>query len=125
MSQVHKVIILNKPLKIFDFTPFQLILLVAATVTALLVGTNIPKDWKVGNLPAGFLAGLLIFCAAIVGVKMSEVKPWIWWKNNLLYRLGMVPKVFIPRPEDPPHIYPDPSIIEAKKASDDYYVQSE
>jgi len=123
MSQIHKVILLNKPLKIFDFTPLQLVLMFMSTIAAFWVGSSIPQGWKVGNLPTGFVVGMLILCAAIVLVKMSEVKPWAWWRNLLLYRLNMVPTVFLPRPE-PGQLYPDPTIIDAKKRSDEYYVES-
>lgn len=124
MSQIHKVILLNKPLKIFDFTPFQLILMFFSIVLAFVVGSNIPQNMKVGNLPAGFLAGMLILCGSIVVVKMSEVKPWAWWRNLILYRLNMVPTVFLPRPE-PGQLYPDPTIIDVKKRSEEYYVESD
>jgi len=123
MSQVHKVIILNKPLKIFDFTPLQLILLLVSTVVALIVGSKMPGNWKINGLPVGFLVGMVIFCGALVVVKMSEVKPWIWWKNLLVYRLRMAPTIFMPRPEEEA-IYPDPTIIEAKKSSDEFYVEA-
>jgi len=125
MSQIHKVILLNKPLKIFDFTPFQLILMFCATITAFIVASNIPQSYKLPNgLPVGFVVGMLIFCGAIVVVKMSEVKPWAWWRNLVLYRLNMVPTVFLPRPE-PGQLYPDPTIIDAKRRADEYYVESD
>lgn len=115
---------LNKPLKIFDFTPFQLILMFVAVITAFIAGSNVPHDWKINNLPAGFILGLLIICGAIVFVKMSEVKPWAWWRNLVMYRLNMLPTTFLPHPE-PGHVYPDPTIIDVKKRTDEYYVDAD
>jgi len=125
MSQIHKVIVLNKSLKIFDFTPLQLLQMLLALVISIFAGSKMPADWKINHIPAGFLTGLLIFCSALVFVKMSEVKPWTWWRNLILYRLGLVPTTFIPKPEQG-QIYPDPNIIEMKKRSQqDYYVEAE
>ncbi|HEY9732652.1 MAG TPA: hypothetical protein V6C89_12110 [Drouetiella sp.] len=124
MSQVHKVIILNKPLKIFDFTPIQLIMHVIAIITALLMATNMPKEWKFNNVPAGVFVFVAIVGASIVLGKMSEVKPWSWWKNMVLYRLGLVPNLFVPKPEPAP-LYPDPNIIDSKKKTEQYYVEAQ
>jgi hypothetical protein len=122
VSVVQKVIILNKPLKIFEFTPVQLVLLVISTITALIVGGKIPGTWKVGNLPAGFLAGLLIVCAAIVFVKATEIKPMQWWRNLLFYRLKLTPSRFVPHPE-PAIPYPDTTIIDApKKMTSEFFI---
>jgi hypothetical protein len=35
----------------------------------------------------------------------------------------MAPTIFMPRPEEGA-IYPDPTIIEAKKSSDEFYVEA-
>lgn len=123
MSQIQKVILLNKPMKIFEFTPFQLVLMFVSTITAFIVGSNVPHDWKIANLPAGFIIGLVIICLAIVFVKMSEVKPWLWWRNAVVYKLNMMPTVFMPRPE-PGQVYPDPTIIDVKKRANEYYVDA-
>ncbi len=124
MSQVHKVIVLNKPLKIFEQTPIQLFLLVGSIIGALLIATSLPKEWKFNNVPAGVFVFVGIVGAAIVLGKMSEVKPWMWWKNMVLYRLNIVPKTFVPKPEPAP-LYPDPNIIESKKKSEQYYVEAQ
>lgn len=124
MSQVHKVIILNKPLKIFDFTPIQLIMHVIAIISGLLLASNMPKDWKFNNVPAGVFVFVAVVGASIVLGKMSEVKPWAWWKNMLLYRLGLVPNLFVPKPEPAP-LYPDPNIIESKRKTEQYYVEAQ
>lgn len=124
MSQIQKVIILNKPLKIFEFTPFQLVLMALSCFFALLCGNKIPGDWKIGNLPAGFLVGLLIVCAAIVFVKMTEIKPMLWWRNLLAYRLNLVASTWLPHPEEAP-LYPDATIIDApdrKKLAQEFFI---
>ncbi len=124
MSQVHKVIILNKPLKIFDFTPIQLIMHVIAIITGLILASNMPKEWKFNNVPAGVFVFVAVVGASIVLGKMSEVKPWLWWKNMVMYRLGLVPNLFVPKPEPAP-LYPDPNIIESKKKTEQYYVEAQ
>ncbi len=123
MSQAHKVIILNKPLKIFDFTIIQLILMFFSLLVAFGISTQIPKEWKWNGLPGPILVFILIICIMLALVKMSEVKPWTWWKNLILYRLKAVPTVYMPKPEVAP-IYPDPNIIEVKKREDANYVDA-
>ena len=46
-----------------------------------------------------------------------------WWRNAFLYRLKLVPEVFIPKPEDAP-LYPDPTIIE-KSVGEEFYIDSD
>ena len=123
MSQIHKVIKLNAPFKIFEFTPFQLLLLVGSAIGALIIGANLPKDCKVGNLPGGLFVFLGMVGVALMLGKMSELKPWIWWRNMILYKLKLEPTIYLPKPEAAP-IYPDPNIIEVKKKVDEYYVEA-
>jgi hypothetical protein len=123
MSQMHKVIILNKPLKVFDFTIIQLGMMFFAVLFAFAAATQVPKEVKVNGMPGGAVVFIVLICAAIALVKMSEIKPWAWWKNMLVYRFKMVPTVWLPHPEIAP-IYPDPTIIEAKKREDNNYVEA-
>ena len=123
MSEIQKVILLNKPMKIFEFTPLQWALMFVSTILAFTVGSNVPHDWKIANVGVGIWLGIIIVCLAIVLVKMGEVKPWLWWRNDVVYRLHMMPTVFMPRPE-PGQVYPDPTIIDVKKRSDEYYVDA-
>jgi hypothetical protein len=53
---------------------------------------------------------------------MLELRPRAWWKNQFLYRLRLVPTTFLPHPEQG-KVYPDPTIIEAAKKQDQYYVR--
>jgi hypothetical protein len=99
-------------------------MLVTSIIGGLLIASNMPKDWKFNNVPAGVFVFVAVVGAAMVLGKMSEVKPWMWWKNMLFYRLGIIPSVFVPKPEPAP-LYPDPTIIETKKKSDGYYVEAQ
>jgi hypothetical protein len=124
MSVVQRVIILNKPFKIRGYTIWQWILLASALALAFLVGTKIPQGWKLGNLPLGFIVGLLIFCAAIVFVSASQMKPFAWWRNKFLYTFGMAPTVFMPKREEGQE-YPDSTIEKPVKREDQSYVAVE
>lgn len=55
MSQVHKVINLKTPLKVFGFTIKQLILMALGIILGFLLASKLPSNWKVGHLPAGLL----------------------------------------------------------------------
>ncbi len=114
---------MNKPLKIFDFTIIQLVLLFFSCLGAFGIATQVPKEWKFNGMPGGAVVFIIIICIMLALVKMSEVKPWTWWTNLLLYRLRIVPTVFIPKAEPAP-IYPDPTIMEVKKSADDNYVNA-
>jgi len=116
MSVIQKVIILNKPVKIFEFTPIQLVLMVLSVVVAILLGGKVPAGWKVGNLPAGFIVALFVVCGAIVFVKATEVKPGQWWRNRFLYWFNCLPREYLTSPE-PAEIYPDATIIDTSKRS--------
>lgn len=123
MSRVHRVIILNKPFKIWDFTIRQLFMLVISVCISLYILSAIPQNVKIGNLPANILGAIVFFCICLPCVKFTDLKPMGWWRNLLLYKLRLVPTQFIPRPEQG-RIYPDPTIIEPRKKSDDFYIGS-
>lgn len=55
MSQVHKVINLKTPLKVFGFTVKQIILLALGVILGFLLASKMPHDWKVGHLRPVFL----------------------------------------------------------------------
>lgn len=115
MSQVHRVIILNRPMKIRGYTPFQWILMVASAAGAFAVLSWFPKEWKVQNLPVGFLVGLCVFCVALVFIHASQLKTFIWWRNVIFYALGVLPRVFLPHSE-PSVTYLEPDKVEEKKS---------
>ena len=122
MSQVHKVINLKEPFRIFTMTVGQLGISAVGLLSAFFVGTNVPSDWKIHNMPAGFVVGLVVFCLSLVAGRMTELKPMVWWRNSILYRLKLIPSQFIPKPEEPV-LYPDPTIIE-KGQAEEFYVES-
>ena len=123
MSQVHKVINLKTPLKVFGFTIKQIILLALGVILGFLLASKMPSSWKVGHLPAGLFAFVGIVGVAGALSFMTEVKPMGWWRNAFLYRLKLVPTTFIPKPEKPV-IYPDPTIIE-KSVAEEFYIESD
>jgi hypothetical protein len=51
----------------------------------LLLVTQIDKTWILAGLPARFLLSVIGFSCAIVVVRMTDVRPMIWWKRQLLY----------------------------------------
>jgi peptidoglycan/LPS O-acetylase OafA/YrhL len=124
MSVVHRVITLNKPFKIRGYTILQWIILTVSLAAGFLVGSKCPHEWKVGNLPVGFIIGLLIVCSAIVFVSASQMKPFAWWRNKILYTLGLSPVVYLPKREEGQE-YPDSTIKEIIKREDQPYVTFE
>ena len=125
MSRIHKVIVLNKPFKLWDFTVRQLLMLVVSVAISVTILSKVPQNWKVFNgLPANIMGAIFFFCLCLPLVKFTDLKPMRWWKNAILYKLRSEPTVFIPHPDEPPHIYPDPSIVEPKKRDDQFYIGS-
>jgi hypothetical protein len=94
-----------------------------AVLFAFFVASQVPKEVKINGMPGSAVAFIVLICADIALVKMSEIKPWSWWINMFAYRMKVVPTVWMPHPEVAP-IYPDPTIIEAKKRGDDNYVEA-
>lgn len=129
MSLIHRVIILNKPLKIFEFTIPQLIVLAGSVLFAFAVSSMIPKEWnlipkdmKAGSLPTNILTFITLLCIAIALVKALEMRPFVWWKNNVFYRLKIVPSVYLPHLEEGQD-YPDTTIVETARSADQFYVE--
>lgn len=123
MSQVHKVINLKTPLKIFGLTIKQLIALAFGGILGFIVASKCPGDWKVGNLPIGLFAFVIIISLGGALGFMTELKPFAWWKNSILFTLGLQPRIIVPRPEEG-QIYPDPTIIE-KRVAEEFYIEQD
>jgi uncharacterized membrane protein required for colicin V production len=121
MSQIHKVIDLKQPLKIFDFTPFQIIVMAFGLIGGLIAGTQNYGNAKVNGLPVGFLIGLLIFCVSMVISHMAQIKPFVWWKSMVIYKLKLAPTIYMPHPEEPIE-YLDASMGDSKYRKDDGFL---
>src|SRR5262249_46893747 len=107
MSRIHRVLLLNKPFKVtifnMSFTPVQWLILVLALVAAFMLSTApFPKEWKVANAPVGVFVFVGIVGAVAVLIQAMEMKPLVWWKNQILYRLRVKPLLFLPHPEPAP-----------------------
>ncbi|HEY9868115.1 MAG TPA: hypothetical protein V6D08_02820 [Candidatus Obscuribacterales bacterium] len=126
MSYFHqRVIILNKPLKVFGFEPKQLLMLSVWVVSGLIIAGRFPGDWKFNNFPIGVWFFIAWMCLAVAVVMGTRLKPLAWWRNIVFYKLGMVPTVYVSRVESGP-IYPDGNIIdEVKKNKETFLVQAE
>jgi hypothetical protein len=123
MSRIHRVIVLNKPLKIRGFTILQWVSLGLSIALGLWVSTTfIPKDWKIANAPAGVFIFVAIVGGIIALISALEIKPLIWWINNVTYRLGMMPIVYLPHGESAT-VYPDPTMIEINKEANEFYAR--
>jgi hypothetical protein len=123
MSVVQKVVILNKPLKVLEFTPFQWLVMGLAACIACIAFQQVPGYFKIANVGLNIWVAILIICAAIVFVKATEIKPMQWWVNMIFYRLRFMPTKYLPHPETAP-IYPDATIIDAQKKSEtsEFYI---
>ncbi len=121
MSQVHRVLVLNKPFKIRGYTVVQWIILALSVSIALFVGTKlVPNAWKIGNTPAGLWAGIVIFGVGYCYVTATEAKPGIWWRNKVFYTLKLLPTLYLPKREEGV-LYPDPTIKDIIKREDRSY----
>ena len=126
MSLVHKVIILNKPLKIRGFTIGQWVILAVSVALALFLAFKVPQDWKIGNLPIGLFVFIIIFGGALAGVNAAEFKPFVWWRNLFLYKVfNTLPRAYYPNVEEHLQIYPDPDVIDPIKREDQNYIELE
>jgi hypothetical protein len=104
MAIVQKVIILNKPFKIFGFTFVQLVVLAGAALCGLWIGCAVPQV-KFNGIPLGFWVFIILFCSAMVFVNASSIKPWQWWRNSILKLANLLPTEILPKPS-PAKIYP-------------------
>ena len=124
MSLVHRVIILNKPLKIRGMSVKQWLFGAFMVLVSFGVAMMFPKEWKLlDKFPTGLSVGFLCFCASLVVLNALDMKPLRWWKNLFLYRLKLLPTQFMPHPEAPRSVYPDPTIAEALRKEDQFYVR--
>jgi hypothetical protein len=124
MSRIHRVIVLNKPLKIRGFTVLQWVTLGLSIALGLWVSTAVvPKEWKIANAPAGVFIFVGIVGGIIALISALEMKPLIWWVNHVTYRLGIMPLSYLPNKESSTTMYPDPTINEIDKAANEFYAR--
>jgi hypothetical protein len=124
MSLVHRVVILNKPLKIRGLTVSQWIMMTLALGAAIGAGSIVPGTWKFAGVPTGFWLGMIIFCGALVFTQALQMKPLTWWRNMIAYRMKLVPVVYLPHSEKGT-IYPDPTMIDPGRKEDLPFVSRE
>lgn len=98
MAIVHKVIILNKPFKLFGFSFVQWIVLASTSLIGLWIGFSLPPV-KFNGLPLGFIVFMIIVCGGIVFVHASLIQPWQWWRNRILSLAQMLPTEILPKPQ--------------------------
>lgn len=124
MSLVHKVIILNKPLKIRGFTFGQWAILAISVGLGFFLAFKVPQDWKLGNLPLGVFVWVIIVGGAMVAVNAAEFKPFAWWRNLLLYKIiNALPRAYYPHVEEQTQIYPDPDVIDPIRREEEGYIE--
>jgi len=113
MSVVRKVELLNIPYRFYGLTLWQILLLCLSAFMGFQAAIHVPNVKVFNGLPLGFLVFMAIFCGAMVFVFANQIRPWQWWRNKLLYTLRLRPTMYVPR-QEPAHVYPDATIIEAK-----------
>ncbi|MBX9720161.1 MAG: hypothetical protein K2X81_02105 [Candidatus Obscuribacterales bacterium] len=124
MSLVHKVIILNKPLKIRGFSFGQWFVLAVAVALGFFFAFKVPQNWKLGNLPLGLFVWVIFVGGAVAGVSAMEFKPFAWWRNLLLYKVfNALPRAYYPHVEEQNQVYPDPDVIDPAKREDEGYIE--
>ena len=115
MAIVHKVIILNKPFKLFGFSFLQLGVLVGTGLIGLWTWSIMPPA-KINGLPLGFLVFMFIICGGMVFVHASLIQPWQWWRNRALYLANLLPTKILPQPQAP-KVYIEENTKEKNKLS--------
>ncbi|MCW5824056.1 MAG: hypothetical protein KIT34_14725 [Cyanobacteria bacterium TGS_CYA1] len=123
MARTYQVINLKQPVKLFGFTIRQLIFLAIGIGLGFLAISKVPGDWKIGNLPVALFAFIFCVSIGIVAGFFTDLKPMAWWRNSLMYRLGMRPTTYMPRPEERIP-YPSSDIDDDDRKEDEYFIGS-
>jgi hypothetical protein len=113
MAIVQKVIVLNKPFKIFGFSFVQWIVLTGAALAGLWLGFIMPPV-KINGIQLGIWVTIIFFCVAMVFVNASSIRPWQWWRNRILSLSNLLPTEILPQPR-PARIYPEEDRQDAKQ----------
>ncbi|MBP9089556.1 hypothetical protein KBI23_00910 [bacterium] len=94
----YPVVILDRPIRIFDFKPIPLLCLIAASLVALKLSSFIDPHFYVGNIPANVFTFICAFSLIAGHIKALELKPIKWWLKRLKYVREPLP-LFLPESE--------------------------
>ena len=94
----YPVVILDRPIRIFDFKPIPLLCLIAASLVALKLSSFIDPHAYIGNIPANVFTFICAFSLIAGHVKALELKPIKWWLKRLKYVREPLP-LFLPESE--------------------------
>ncbi len=94
----YPVVILDRPIRIFDFKPIPLLCLIAASLVALKLSLFIDPHFHIGNIPANLFTFICAFSLIAGNVKALELKPIKWWLKRLRYIREPLP-LFLPESE--------------------------
>ncbi len=81
----YPVVILDRPIRIFDFKPLPLLCLIAATLVALKLSSYIDSNILIGQVPANILFFLITYSLIVGHVKALELRPLKWWLRRIRY----------------------------------------
>ncbi len=94
----YPVVILDRPIRIFDFKPIPLFCLIAASLVALKLSSYIDPHLYIGNIPANLLTFICAFSLIAGNVKALELKPLKWWLKRIRYIREPLP-LYLPEGE--------------------------
>ncbi len=87
----YPVVILDRPIRIFDFKPLPLLCLIAASLVALKLSLFIHPSYRFGNLPCSIIVFIAFFSIIAGNVKALELKPLKWWLKRIQHLRGPLP----------------------------------
>jgi len=100
----YPVVILDRPIRIFDFKPLPLLCLIVASLIALKISLFIDPTFKFGNMPANIFVFFTFFSLIAGNVKALELRPLSWWLKRIYRLRGPLP-LYLPelgQSEKPP-----------------------
>lgn len=81
----YPVVILDRPIRIFNFKPLPLLCVIVATLVTLRLASYIDSTWSIGAMPVNLLFFIICYSFIIANVKALELKPLKWWLRRLSY----------------------------------------
>ncbi|GEM_PF-703212 len=91
----YPVVILDRPIRIFDFKPLPLLCLIVASLLALKLSLLINPSYRFGNIPCSIFVFVAFFSLIAGNVKALELKPLKWWMKRIHHFKGPLP-VYLP-----------------------------